>query len=132
MENTFFVRMLYQISLKINEKYGPLFYRLYHSPTFRGKLTRQILCPPMTVYKYDKTIPGSRVSSNLPPAFLTRLFLGAAIFWMLGYSIEFYLTVILVVYFIYKSFKAVRSGDVPVRHNYPTEGFGNISFNDSF
>ncbi|XP_018579891.1 sphingomyelin phosphodiesterase 4 [Anoplophora glabripennis] len=143
MENAFLVRTLYQIALKINECYGPNFYQLYHSPTFTGRLARQILCPPMTIYRYDKTIPGSpRVSSNLPPRvslrfmasyrFLTYLCIGAFIFWLLGYNLEFYLFFIITVFIVYKSFRAVRSGESVVRHNYPTEGFGNISFSDSF
>ncbi|KAJ8917730.1 hypothetical protein NQ315_005179 [Exocentrus adspersus] len=142
-ENTFLVRTLYQLALKINERFGPDFYRLYHSPTFTGRLARQILCPPITTYRYDKSLPGSpRVSSNLPPRisfrfmasyrFLTYLCLGALIFWSLGYSIEFYLFFVFTIFILYKSFRAVRSGETPVRHNYPTEGFGNISFNDSF
>lgn len=163
-ENAFLVRTLYQIALKINEsvstycliefynitckylnpfQYGSNFYQLYHSPTFTGRLARQILCAPITIYRYDKTIPGSpRVSSNLPPRvslrfmasyrFLIYLCFGAFIFWLLGYSVEFYLLFIITIFILYKAFRAVRSGESPVRHNYPTEGFGNISFSDSF
>lgn len=160
-ENAFLVRTLYQISLKINElvnnkvklsykfiifflQYGPVFYRLYHSPSFWGRLSRELLCPPITVYKYTKTIPGSpRVSSNLPPRvslrfmagykFLTYFSIGAFLSWLCGYQVEVFILFIQLIVLVYKSFKAVFGSREPsVRHNYPTEGFGNISFNDSF
>nr|CAI5857292.1 unnamed protein product [Callosobruchus analis] len=142
-ENPFLVRLLYQISSKINDAHGQTFYRLYHQPTFTGRLTRQLLCPPMTVYKYDKSIPGSpRVSTNLPPRislrflasyrFLTYLCIGAFFAWLFGYKVEVYFMFLIVVFLLYKSVRALRRDEIPVRHNYPTQGFGNISFNDSF
>ncbi|KAG5872702.1 hypothetical protein JTB14_008796 [Gonioctena quinquepunctata] len=142
-ENTFLVRTLYQIALKINEIYSPRFYQLYHSPTFLGRLSREILCPPITVYHYDKSITGSpRVSSNLPPRvslrfaasykFLGYFFFGALVAWIFGYRIEVYVAFLMCLFLFYKSLRALRCGSTPVRHNYPTQGFGNISFNDSF
>ncbi|CAG9860561.1 unnamed protein product [Phyllotreta striolata] len=142
-ENTFLVRTLYQIALKINEIYGPTFYQLYHSQSFVGRLSREILCPPITIYRYDKSTPGSpRLSSNLPPrlslrfmasySFLSYLILGAFLAWIFGYRIEVYFTFLIAVYVTYKCLRALRGRETPVRHNYPTQGFGNISFNDSF
>ncbi|KAJ8934161.1 hypothetical protein NQ314_013543 [Rhamnusium bicolor] len=64
--------------------------------------------------------------------FLTYLFLGTFISWLLGYRIETYIVFVLFMFLLYKSIKAVGSSRSPVRHNYPTEGFGNISFSDSF
>uniref|UniRef100_A0A6P7GG23 Sphingomyelin phosphodiesterase 4 n=1 Tax=Diabrotica virgifera virgifera TaxID=50390 RepID=A0A6P7GG23_DIAVI len=73
-ENAFLVRTLYQISQKLNEIYGPTFYQLYHSTTFVGRLSREILCSPITIYRYDKSTPGSpRISSNLPPKLFSLL-----------------------------------------------------------
>ncbi|XP_056639509.1 sphingomyelin phosphodiesterase 4 isoform X1 [Diorhabda sublineata] len=142
-ENAFLVRILYQIASKINEMYGPTFYQLYHRASFMGKLSREILCPPTTIYRYDKSTPGSpRLSSNLPPrlslrflanyTFLGYLFFGAFVAYLLGYRIEVYFAFLIVIYLFYKSYRALRTTETPVRHNYPTQGFGNISFNDSF
>ncbi|XP_023023938.2 sphingomyelin phosphodiesterase 4 isoform X1 [Leptinotarsa decemlineata] len=142
-ENAFLVRTLYQIASKVNEIYGPQFYQLYHSPTFLGRLSKEILCSPITVYHYDKSISGSpRVSSNLPPrvsfrfmasyTFLGYFFFGAFISYLFGYRIEIYVAFILFLFLFYKSLKAIRIRDSSVRHNYPTQGFGNITFNDSF
>lgn len=65
--------------------------------------------------------------------FLTYLFLGALLAWFLGYKFEVYFIIIGILTIIYKSFKALlANNETSVRHNYPTEGFGNISFNDSF
>ncbi|XP_072391535.1 sphingomyelin phosphodiesterase 4 [Diabrotica undecimpunctata] len=142
-ENAFLVRTLYQISQKLNEIYGPTFYQLYHSTAFVGRLSREILCSPITIYRYDKSIPGSpRISSNLPPrlslrflanyTFLGYLFFGAFIMWLFGYNINVYFIFLIFVFLLYKCYKAVRSRETPVRHNYPTQGFRNISFSDSF
>lgn len=142
-ENAFLVRTLYQISLKINEIYGPTFYQLYHNPSFFGRLSREILCPPITAYRYDKSTPGSpRMGSNLPPRlslrfmanykFLGYLFFGALLAWIFGYRIEAYFLVLIVIFFLYKCLRSIRGRETSVRHNYPTQGFGNISFNDSF
>lgn len=98
----------------------------------------------MTVYRYDKTIHGSpRVTSNLPPRvslrfiakyrFIGNFCFGALLAKFFGYSFEFYIIVVLGITLFYKCFKALLAyNEASVRHNYPTEGFGNISFNDSF
>lgn len=98
----------------------------------------------MTAYKYDKTIHGSpRVSTNLPPRISLRFlgnygilgyfFFGALLAKFLGYNFETYFVFVCCVTFIYKCFRAIlTNSETSVRHNYPTEGFGNISFNDSF
>lgn len=117
---------------------------MYHNPTFWGRLSRELLCPPITVYHYSKSIPWSpRVSNNLPPRvslrfmanyqFITYFVIGALLAWLLGYRIEVYVIFIVFIALIYKSCKALfTSREQSVRHNYPTEGFGNISFSDSF
>lgn len=142
-ENKFLVRTLYQISLQINENFGDRFYQLYHSPSYWGRFWRQILCPPITVHKYDKSIMGSpRVGVNLPPRislrpwasyrFLGYLLFGGIVALLFGYRTDTYLAFLCSIYLLYKLMKAVPCGSSPMRHSYPTEGFGNISFNDSF
>lgn len=137
-ENTFLVRVLYQLALKINEQFGLHFSRLYSLPTFKGRLTRQLLCEPITVFSYDKTVQGSpRVAKRLPPRvsfrqlasykFLVYFFIGAVILKLFGYGFVFYTIFVLFFYFILKCIKAI-----PRRHMYPTEGFCNIIFNGSF
>lgn len=143
-ECAFLVRSLYQFASKINENFGQTFYQLYHSPTFGGRLSRQILCPPMTVYKYDKSIVGSsRVNVHLPPRvsfrpcasykFLGYLLFGALIAWIFNYRIDCYLLFLIFIFVFYKTLRALpRDSSPSIRHSYPTQGFGNISFNDSF
>ncbi|XP_060529009.1 sphingomyelin phosphodiesterase 4 isoform X2 [Cylas formicarius] len=141
-ECAFLVRTLYQVSLKINENFGTYFNQLYRRPTYCGRFSRQILCPPVTVYKYDKSMPGSpRVDSNLPPRislrpcaslkFLTYLFCGAFISWMLNYRLETYFVLLFLLFVLYKALKSIPNDGCPLRHSYPTQGFGNISFNES-
>ncbi|CAH0555499.1 unnamed protein product [Brassicogethes aeneus] len=142
-ENTFLVRTLYQLALKINQQYGSLLYRMYHTHTFSGRLTRQILCPPQTVYKFDKSLPGSpRVSTNLPPRvsfrslasykFLIYFTIFAMVCMACGFSFTAYICLLLILFLSFKCMMAIPCTNTPVSHNYPTQGFGNISFNDSF
>ncbi|EFA10294.2 Sphingomyelin phosphodiesterase 4-like Protein [Tribolium castaneum] len=141
MEIAFLVRMLYQLSLQINENFRQKFCQLYYDQTYWGRLSRQLLCPPLTIYKYDKTKPGSpRVSMELPPRvslryfasyhFWTYLMIGWIVAVTLGYGLPVYLLFAFFIVLLYKCIRAIASN--PVRHNYPTEGFGNISFDDSF
>ncbi|KAF5304167.1 hypothetical protein FQR65_LT08061 [Abscondita terminalis] len=63
------VRLLYQLSSKINSDFGIQLQTAYYSNTFLGRLSRQILCSPLTIHKFEKS-PGSfspRVSQDLPP-----------------------------------------------------------------
>ncbi|KAF7277955.1 hypothetical protein GWI33_009070 [Rhynchophorus ferrugineus] len=142
-ECAFLVRMLYQLALYINENFGDKFYYFYHNPSFWGRLCRQILCPPMTVHKYDKSVIGSpRINVNLPPRISLRYFasyqflgyvlFGALIAWTLNYCIDIYLFTLLMLFILYKFIRAIPNTGSSMRHSYPTEGFGNISFNDSF
>jgi hypothetical protein len=140
-EITFLVRMFYQLSLQINENFRQKFCGLYYEPSYWGRLSRQLLLPPITTYRYDKTKPGSpRVSTELPPRvslryfasynFWTYLIIGGIIAVTLGYSLPVYLLFLVFIILLYKCIKAIAGN--PVRHNYPTQGFGNISFDDSF
>jgi sphingomyelin phosphodiesterase 4 len=157
-EITFLVRMFYQLSLQINEnvnsavvvlvrlkdcwfQFRQKFCGLYYEPSYWGRLSRQLLLPPITTYRYDKTKPGSpRVSTELPPRvslryfasynFWTYLIIGGIIAVTLGYSLPVYLLFLVFIILLYKCIKAIAGK--PVRHNYPTQGFGNISFDDSF
>ncbi|KAK4875253.1 hypothetical protein RN001_011675 [Aquatica leii] len=70
------VRLLYQLSSKINNDFGNQIRNLYYSNTFLGRLSRQVLCPPLTIHKFEKS-PGSyspRVSQELPPRLSFRYF----------------------------------------------------------
>ncbi|KAL1494759.1 hypothetical protein ABEB36_010305 [Hypothenemus hampei] len=142
-ESTFLVRILYQLATKLNENFGSTFYQLYHNRNYSGRLARQFLLPPMTVYKYDKSIIGSpRVTEHLPPRisfrrycsykFLSYLCFGAFVAWLFHYRLDVYLLSIFFIYVLFKMLKAIPRHGFALRHGYPTEGFGNISFNDSF
>ncbi|XP_019762262.2 sphingomyelin phosphodiesterase 4 isoform X1 [Dendroctonus ponderosae] len=144
-ECTFMVRALYQLATKVNENFGPTFYQLYHNPTYWGRFARQILMAPVTVHNYDKTALGSpRVSVHLPPRisfrccasfkFIRYFILGALIAWLIfGYRFDAYLFTITSSYLLYKMLKAIpKNSPNSTRHGYPTQGFGNISFSDSF
>ncbi|XP_066260835.1 sphingomyelin phosphodiesterase 4 isoform X1 [Euwallacea similis] len=142
-ESAFLVRTLYQLALKINENFGQTFYQLYHNPSYKGRFSRQFLLPPMTAYKYDKTVELSpRVNIHLPPRvsfrhlagyrFLTYFCLGGALAWLLGYRLNTYLFFLMLIYIIYKLIRAIPRDSTSIRHSYPTQGFGNISFNHSF
>ncbi|XP_026291595.1 sphingomyelin phosphodiesterase 4 isoform X2 [Frankliniella occidentalis] len=74
-ESEFLVRLLYQVASKLNEMYCSEMARLYHREDVWGRVARQILSAPMTVYRYDKRSPGSfspRVGSALPPRLSLR------------------------------------------------------------
>lgn len=123
---------------------GPTFYQLYHNPTYWGRFARQFLMPPITVHKYDKTTLGSpRVSVNLPPRisfrrcasfkFIWYFIIGALIAWLLDYRFDVYLFILISSFLLYKMLKAIPKNCAnSARHGYPTQGFGNISFSDSF
>ncbi|XP_044271314.1 sphingomyelin phosphodiesterase 4 [Tribolium madens] len=140
-EISFLVRMLYQLSLQINSNFRQKFCQLYYEQSYWGRLSRQLLSSPLTIYKYDKSKPGSpRVSMELPPRvslryfasyhFWTYLMIGWIIAVTLGYGLPVYLLFAFFIILLYKCVRAIAGN--PVRHNYPTEGFGNISFDDSF
>ncbi|XP_067137470.1 sphingomyelin phosphodiesterase 4 [Centruroides vittatus] len=67
-EITFLVRLLWHISLFLNEKFETEFSEAYYRPGFFGKLSRQILAPPAVYYEMKKTGQYSRqISHHLPP-----------------------------------------------------------------
>lgn len=74
-ENEFLVRLLHQVSSRLNEMYCSDMARLYHRDDVWGRVARQILSAPMTVWRYDKRSPGGfspRVGSALPPRLSLR------------------------------------------------------------
>ncbi|KAL3268108.1 hypothetical protein HHI36_007235 [Cryptolaemus montrouzieri] len=128
-ENTFLVRVLYQLAVIINEYFGPTFNSLYGNPSFQGRLTRQLLCEPITVFNYDKSKEGSpRISKRLPPRvsfrqlasykFLVYFIIGGLISIFFGFGTLSYTLFLLLIFIAYKCVKAI-----PRRHMYPTEGF---------
>ncbi|CAG9760871.1 unnamed protein product [Ceutorhynchus assimilis] len=143
-EYSFLVWYLYGIAVKINNKYCQLFYELYNKPAYMGRFFRRFLLPPITVYTYDKTMIGCpRVSSQLPPRISFRTFAhqqfifyfltGAVVAWAYGYNIFSYVFILSISFLLYNMLRAIPSDESPpIKHNYPTEGFGNISFDDSF
>ncbi|KAB0794693.1 hypothetical protein PPYR_11532 [Photinus pyralis] len=80
------VRMLYRLSVKVNSKYGSEMRDWYNTNTWLGFFLRQILCPPLRIYTFDKSSPGApkRVSEDLPPRISLRFL---ANFWVIFYSI---------------------------------------------
>ncbi|XP_034252630.1 sphingomyelin phosphodiesterase 4 isoform X2 [Thrips palmi] len=74
-ESEFLVRLLHQVASRLNEMYCSEMARLYHSDGVWGRVARQLLSAPMTVWRYDKRSPGSfspRVGSSLPPRLSLR------------------------------------------------------------
>ncbi|KAF5269701.1 hypothetical protein FQA39_LY08624 [Lamprigera yunnana] len=89
-EVKFLVRLLYQLSSKINGDFGNEMQLIYYSNSYRGRLARQILCAPITIYKFDKS-PGSfspRIPQKLPPRISFRFFA--------NYRVIFYLILLVV------------------------------------
>ncbi|XP_023230772.1 sphingomyelin phosphodiesterase 4-like [Centruroides sculpturatus] len=67
-EITFLVRLLWHISLFLNEKFETEFSEAYYRPGFFGKVSRQILAPPAVYYEMKKTGQYShQISHHLPP-----------------------------------------------------------------
>ncbi|EDS26945.1 conserved hypothetical protein [Culex quinquefasciatus] len=55
-EFTFLVRFLHQCSAKLNFMFSAEMSELYHRPDLCGKLSRQILAPPMVTQTFDKSL----------------------------------------------------------------------------
>jgi len=141
------VRLLYQLSLKINEDFGPQICDLYYKQNFLGRLSRQILSPPMTIYKYDKSNPGAspRVPENLPPRISFRYFASQKFLFylmiivifskMFGYGYFTFVYVIFTMWFLYICLKAV-CGTRQQQSNFaaPTDNSMDIDYsaNESF
>ncbi|KAL0842129.1 hypothetical protein ABMA28_014307 [Loxostege sticticalis] len=112
-ESTILVRMLYQISSRINEMYQDEFSRLYARNDFWGFVTREILQKPCTIHTYVKDVTNNQniVSQNLPArlslrrlgsqAFVVWLTIGYVILKMFSFSGFTYLFLILTVWFLF-------------------------------
>ncbi|XP_025835973.1 sphingomyelin phosphodiesterase 4 [Agrilus planipennis] len=140
-ENTFLVRILYQLSKKINEEFYYHINRLYYDQSFVGRICREVVSPPITVYKYEKSNDGlsPRIQESLPPRitlrplashkFLTYLALGFIVFNFCGYGIVSYL------FFVFSlwSMSILLRVIIPKRRHCdsPTRLL-NLNLNDSF
>ncbi|XP_023947971.2 sphingomyelin phosphodiesterase 4 [Bicyclus anynana] len=109
-ENTILVRMLYQISTRLNELYGEEFSRLWARNDFWGYVAREVLQKPQTIHLYVKgtRYQNSLISQELPARlslrslgshfYLVWISIGYIFFWMLSYSGIFYLFFILILW----------------------------------
>ncbi|XP_055374987.1 sphingomyelin phosphodiesterase 4 [Condylostylus longicornis] len=74
-ENSFLVRSLHQVSSKVNENFGGEIQKLWDRKDFWGKLTRQIIYPPITIQWFDKSKGISELHEDcLAPRLCLRLF----------------------------------------------------------
>ncbi|XP_052746586.1 sphingomyelin phosphodiesterase 4 [Bicyclus anynana] len=102
-ENTTLVRMLYQLSTRLNELYGEEFSRLWARNDFWGYVARELLQKPITIRQYGKDsrhLP-CLISEDLPARLSLRclgshvliiwICIGYIIFWMFSCSAIFYL-----------------------------------------
>lgn len=137
-ENKFLVDALYRLSSKINEqvtKSRPLLNvsiiivlqfqhdinRFYYRGGYLGRLARNVLQPPITIYRYDKTQEGRspRVPSHLPPRvslrplashkFLTYMLIGALVSKLFGYSTSVFFLVVFVMWALFICLKSIKS-----------------------
>ncbi|XP_045782849.1 sphingomyelin phosphodiesterase 4 [Maniola jurtina] len=102
-ENTILVRILYQISTRLNELYGEEFSRLWNRNDFWGYVAREVLQKPTTIHLYvkDSSYQQSVVNQELPArlslrplgshVFVAWISIGYIIFRMSSYSGIFYL-----------------------------------------
>ncbi|GJQ83344.1 hypothetical protein Trydic_g18129 [Trypoxylus dichotomus] len=134
------VRMFYHWSTKINERDLPLIAQLYYRNDFIGKFSRQIILPPMTIHRYDKTqFRSPRVSEYLPPRislrkfashqFIAYLIMGILISKFFSYSVAAFLFFAFVFWFIITCIKAFR--DTSLNHECPIYSHES-SLNESF
>lgn len=90
-ESTILVRILHQISTKINELYEPTFANLWNRQDIWGYAAREVLQKPCTIQTYVKDITNHYrvIRQDLPPRLLLRrLGSQAFIFWItVGYLI---------------------------------------------
>ncbi|KDR21935.1 Sphingomyelin phosphodiesterase 4 [Zootermopsis nevadensis] len=98
-ENAFLVRLLHQITSKLNEMYTLEMCHLYEQRGLLGCIARQLLCPPMITRAYDKNSTSEyapRVEMVLPPRLSLRSFashrtiayllVGMGLAWVFGYG----------------------------------------------
>lgn len=92
------VHLLHFIATQINHKYKDEMATLYYREDFFGRLCRQILCSPLVIKTYDKSVKTRftpLVEHLLPPRLSLRYFAGmrflsyisilAFVFWLRGY-----------------------------------------------
>ncbi|XP_028173889.1 sphingomyelin phosphodiesterase 4 [Ostrinia furnacalis] len=118
-ESTILVRMLYQISSRINEMYQEEFSRLWTKNNFWGFMAREILQRPCTIHTYVKDFTNHQniVSQNLPArlslrrlgsqAFAIWMTIGYIIFRLFSFSGFTYLFFIFTVWFLFIITKVV-------------------------
>lgn len=119
--------------------------RWYYQDDYFGRLTQQILLPPMTAYSYDKSTGRSvRKAIYLPPRlslrplashkFLCYMMLGAAITNLLGYDTLTFIFIIFLFYFLFICLKAIWRTSNSETRNVATETRRQLQFsgNDSF
>ncbi|XP_039747196.1 sphingomyelin phosphodiesterase 4 isoform X2 [Pararge aegeria] len=109
-ENTILVRILYQISTRLNELYGEEFSRLWTRNDFWGFVAREVLQKPTTIQLYvkDSSYQQSVVNEELPArlslrslgsyVFVIWISLGYIIFRMFSHSGIFYLFFLITVW----------------------------------
>lgn len=126
-------------------QFRPQIERCYFQENYLGKLTRQLICPPITVYKYDKSQEGwsPRIAVQLPPRislrplashkFLTYMIIGAFIGNLLGYSAYTFVFVAFLIWFFIRCIKAIPKERTNTSGNYSVNlGNNSVNFNESF
>lgn len=122
-ENTILVRMLYDISSKLNEQFGHLMQKWYYENSYFGRLVRQVLLPPMTAYSYDKSSGRSvRKAVHLPPRlslrplasyrFLAYIIIGVVLTNLSGYSVMNFVLAVFMVWLLFICLKALTQHTV--------------------
>lgn len=118
--------------------------RWYYQNDYFGRLTQQILSPPMTAYTYDKSSGRSvRKAIYLPPRlslrslanhkFLFYTILGAAVANLLGYDTLTFIFISFLLWFLFICLKAVRMTGYNETRNVTSETRRQLySANDSF
>nr|XP_022912671.1 sphingomyelin phosphodiesterase 4 [Onthophagus taurus] len=140
-EVTLLVKMFYDCASKINENYGYKIKSFYEDPTYIGKIARQIISPPITIYKYDKSnyAQPRRIAERLPPRISLRFFasykflvymsLGVLISTLFHYSIPTFIFFVFSFWFCWICIKALFDKTEIVR---TPNLFDNLSFDQSF
>jgi sphingomyelin phosphodiesterase 4 len=118
-ENAFLVRLLHQVSSKLNEVYTLEMCHFYEQNGLLGCIARQVLCPPMVTRTYNKSNPGEYtplVETVLPPRLSLRSFashqtivymlMGVGLSWVFGYGPITFLFVMLFLWLFYVILKA--------------------------
>lgn len=118
--------------------------KYYYKTNYIGRLTRQLLRPPMTIYKYDKSQEGRspRVAINLPPRisfrplashkFLVYMILGGLLSNLFGYSAYAFIFFVLIIWFFTICLKALfGSSQLNARRSAVNMPPNVLDFNDS-